>query len=78
MRASQAVRVADMADERRGYRRRTGVIKTAPWQKLGTYYPDTVNDGGRDAPMTRRSRMIYVTAGVFVVGIGTLLILVSR
>lgn len=63
---------------RRSWRRMVGVIKTPPWNKLGPYYPDRILDGGRDAPLGRRARWAWMTLMALIVGLGVLLVVLSR
>jgi hypothetical protein len=66
-----------MASER--WRRKTGVIHT-PRKTNSAYIPDTVNDGGKDAPLTSRdsrfvalSLLCIVVVGVVIAFVWTLL-----
>jgi hypothetical protein len=52
----------------RRWRRRVGVTKSTPWSRIGPYFPDTLLDGGEDAPLDRRGRTIWlVVIGALVV-----------
>ena len=64
--------------ERRPWRRRTGIIRTLPWSRLGAYYPDRILDGGRDAPLSRRQRFAWFAVFAFLVLVGVVVIVFSR
>jgi hypothetical protein len=62
----------------RKWRRRVGIIRTPPWNRIGPYFPDRVLDGGRDAPLGRRGRAVWWTLLTAVVVLGVAVVAVSR
>ncbi len=64
--------------EQQKWRRRGGVIKSLPWQRLGPYYPSETIDGGEDIHLDRRGRLVWLVLVVVLVAIGVALVAVSR
>ena len=67
-----------MSRREKPYRRKTGILKTPLWGKVGPYYPDRVMDGGTDAPITGRGRLLWRVVLLAVVVTGVVLVMLSR